>query len=119
MNISLVLDVRVRATLLAGLLWAIPAGGQMQNGEIVGLVTDVSGAVISNATVKIMNLETNRNIVVRSNSSGLYTAGQLTAGRVRPHGFSPGFCDLQQWPLDGQGWNGFACRFYAQSGGPP
>ena len=40
MNISLALDVRVRATLLAGLLWAIPAGGQMQNGEIVGLVTD-------------------------------------------------------------------------------
>lgn len=40
-----------------GLLWAIPAGGQMQNGEIVGLVTDVSGAVISNATVKITWLD--------------------------------------------------------------
>ena len=44
-------------------------------------MTDISGAVLLNAAVNILNLETNRKTVVRSNASGLFSASQLLAGR--------------------------------------
>jgi len=81
MIVPRLLDGCVRAILLAGLVSAVPIGAQIQNGEVVGLVTDASGAVLVNATINVLNLETNRNLVARSNESGLFSAGQLMTGR--------------------------------------
>lgn len=81
MNITRVLVAWSRAILLAGLVSAVPAGAQIQNGEVAGIVTDSSGAVLVNASISILNLDTNRNLVVRSNASGLFSAGQLMTGR--------------------------------------
>ena len=52
----------MRVILLARLVWTGGAAAQIQNGQIVGLVTDVSGAVLANAAVNILNLETNRKV---------------------------------------------------------
>ncbi|MGH9544923.1 MAG: TonB-dependent receptor domain-containing protein [Terriglobales bacterium] len=80
MNTPRALSSGVQAILLAGLLWSGPTAAQIQNGDIVGLVTDVSGAVLPNAAVSVSNLETNRKVTVRSNETGLYSAGQLISG---------------------------------------
>lgn len=70
----------MRVILLARLVWTGGAAAQIQNGQIVGLVTDVSGAVLANAAVNTLNLETNRKVTVRSNATGLYAAAQLMVG---------------------------------------
>ncbi len=79
--------------LLARLVWAGAAAAQIQNGQIVGLVTDVSGAVLSNAVVNTLNLGTSRKVTVRSNATGLYAATQLMVGTyilsVSANGFAP------------------------------
>ena len=80
MNIPRAIGGCVRVILLARLVWAGVAAAQIQNGQIVGLVTDVSGAVLANAAVNTLNLETNRKVTVRSNATGLYAAGQLMVG---------------------------------------
>ena len=60
----------IRILLLARLVCvASTAGAQIQNGEIVGLVADPSGAVLVNATVNIRNLETDRDFEVRTNET--------------------------------------------------
>jgi Carboxypeptidase regulatory-like domain/TonB dependent receptor-like, beta-barrel len=56
---------------------------QIQNGEIIGIVTDTSGAVLVNAVLTIQNLETNQSMTLRTNSSGLYAGKQLRGGRYQ------------------------------------
>ena len=93
MNIPRAIGGCVRLILLARLVWAGAAAAQIQNGQIVGLVTDVSGAVLSNAVVNTLNLGTSRKVTVRSNATGLYAATQLMVGTyilsVSANGFAP------------------------------
>ena len=93
MNIPRAIGGCVRLILLARLIWAGAAAAQIQNGQIVGLVTDVSGAVLSNAVVNTLNLGTSRKVTVRSNATGLYAATQLMVGTyilsVSANGFAP------------------------------
>jgi hypothetical protein len=56
---------------------------QIQTGEIAGIVSDPSGAVLVNARLIIWNFETNKEVILGTNTSGLYTAKQLKAGRYR------------------------------------
>ena len=79
------------AVSLVGLLWATPAVSQIQNGEIVGLVTDPSGAVLVDAVVTFQNPATNRSLVVRTNRAGFYTAKQLLPGSYRVTAVAEGF----------------------------
>jgi hypothetical protein len=82
----------IRILLLAGLVCvASPAGSQIQNGEIVGLVADPSGAVLVNATVNIRSLETDRDFEVRTNETGFYAAESLAIGRYRLTVVAEGF----------------------------
>jgi Carboxypeptidase regulatory-like domain len=85
------LTVVLVLALFAGL--AEPAAAQEITGQIRGIVTDSSGAVVSNAKVTITN--TDRNQVIRTletDSSGEYVAPFLPVGRysiaVEVKGFS-------------------------------
>jgi hypothetical protein len=70
---------------------ASTAAAQIQNGEIVGLVADPSGAVLVNATVNIRNLETDRDFEARTNETGFYAAKSLAIGRYRLTVLAEGF----------------------------
>jgi Carboxypeptidase regulatory-like domain/TonB dependent receptor-like, beta-barrel len=69
------LGILVIACLLDGAAWA-----QIHNGTITGLVTDTSGGVVPNATVKITNLDTNVSLDGVTDSAGLYVAPNLLPG---------------------------------------
>jgi len=59
---------------------AITAVAQVQNGQFAGVVTDPSGAAISNATVTVTNLGTNRTVRTVTSQSGAYNVGELQIG---------------------------------------
>jgi hypothetical protein len=79
--------------LLAVLLcWGSSAAAQEITGDIRGIVTDPSGAVVSRATVQVIN--TDRNTVVRNlttGSDGAYVAAYLPVGHYRITVNAPGF----------------------------
>jgi carboxypeptidase family protein len=81
----------VRTFLLIGSLWATPASSQIQNGEMVGLVTDPSGAALVDAVITIQNPATNKILEVRANSTGFYNAKQLLPGNYRVTAHAEGF----------------------------
>ena len=90
------LDHCVCAATIAMLLWLFltcQAFSQttISTGSIQGLVTDPSGAVVTNAQITVTNRDTAQVISVTSNSSGNYTSGALTPGdytlRVEVKGF--------------------------------
>ena len=69
---------------LAGMLaLSIQANAQVRFGTVVGTVADQSGATLSGATVKLVNLGTNETRVVQSSSSGIFTFPNLNAGLYR------------------------------------
>jgi hypothetical protein len=57
-----------------------PAIAQVQNGQITGVVTDQSGAVVARAGVHISNLATGYEADFESNGAGIYTASELLVG---------------------------------------
>ena len=64
------------------LLCATPYGvAQLTTADIVGTVTDPTGAVIANARVTVVNLDTREQREVTSNSSGEYQVSLLPVGR--------------------------------------
>ena len=66
---------------LAALLLAGLALGQVKSSAITGIVTDPSGAVVIDAAVVVTNQETNIQVQVKSNAAGEYLAPYLAAGR--------------------------------------
>jgi hypothetical protein len=67
------------------------ASAQLTSADIVGTVTDPSGAIIPNATVTVINLDTHETRNVVTNSSGDYQVSLLPVGRysitVKANGF--------------------------------
>ncbi len=59
------------------------AFGQQTLGAITGTVTDPSGAVVSEATVKAVNLATNLQVAARTKTNGAYEIPDLPAGTYR------------------------------------
>jgi hypothetical protein len=57
--------------------------GQTDRATIEGIVTDPSGAIISDANVSIVKIDTNDLIKLRSNDSGRYFAPNLPIGAYR------------------------------------
>jgi len=89
--------------LFSTLLFLQPqASAQGLFGSISGIVTDSSGAVVPDATVKVTNLDTNVVITVKTNSAGLYGATSLNPGRYKVEGEAKGFktAVLSQLTLD-------------------
>jgi len=73
------------------LLPSLPAISQVQNGQITGVVTDQSGAIVAHASVHVSNLATGYEADCESNDAGIYTASELLVGpyviRVERTGF--------------------------------
>jgi hypothetical protein len=82
----LVVGVFLGATL------APSAYGQSDRGNLVGTVTDPTGAVIPKARVTVTNLETGEVVVIDTTSAGDFSAANLSAGKysleVQAAGFS-------------------------------
>jgi len=73
------------------LLATISAWGQLTTSDILGTVTDSTGASIPNATITIRNLGTNNTRVVKSNDSGDYSFNILQPGHYSIRVEAPGF----------------------------
>src|SRR6202035_132704 len=83
--------------------WLVPAividslvsalSAQTTTGTITGVVDDPSGAVVPAAKVTVINTAEGSNRELTTNTSGIFTAPNLTVGtyrlRVNASGFSP------------------------------
>ncbi len=70
------------------------------NGEILGTVTDVTGAKIVNAKVTLVNVNTGLQLTANTVSSGLYRFTVLPLGRYDLKVESPGFAPVKQTGID-------------------
>jgi Carboxypeptidase regulatory-like domain/TonB dependent receptor len=68
-----------------------PSFGQAVSGNIIGTVTDASGAAVAGATVTIRDLDRGTDYQARTNTDGNYTQTNLLAGHYRVTVQSPGF----------------------------
>lgn len=67
------------------------AQAQSTTGDIVGTVTDISGAVVPDATVTLLNTDTNITAVTKSNSVGDYGFSSQNPGHYTLQVNAPGF----------------------------
>jgi len=74
---------RISAPVLASLLFAGIAFGQLDTATISGRATDTSGALVPNAQVTIVNTETNFVSETKTNTEGLYRIPALRPGPYR------------------------------------
>lgn len=79
------------ASILGGILLPACLLAQDATGKIAGVVTDPSGAVVSNAAVTVTNLATNIAKETRTDSSGFYQAPLLPIGKYKVTATAPGF----------------------------
>ncbi|HUA14449.1 MAG TPA: TonB-dependent receptor [Verrucomicrobiae bacterium] len=66
------------------LLWTgIAAFPQSETGRLIGSVTDISGAAIPGATVRVTELSTSRAVTVQSQADGSYVVNALPVGNYK------------------------------------
>jgi hypothetical protein len=70
--------------------------GQSSTGNLLGRVTDTTGAVLPNARISVLNTETNVHYDSVSNSSGDYLVPYLTPGTYQLKVDAPGFKAYQR-----------------------
>jgi hypothetical protein len=68
-------------------------------GGLTGVISDPTGAAVPGAVLKITNLETSSELIIRSGSEGTYSASSLAPGRYRLTANAPGFKTLTQEPV--------------------
>ncbi len=73
------------------LVCALNAAAQQFYGTITGTVTDPSGAVVPNASVKVTNVDTNVTSTLKTNRAGVYVANSLIVGTYRVEAEAAGF----------------------------
>jgi len=66
--------------LIVGLLVAGTAQSQVISGDLVGTIYDKTGAVVPNATVEAVNVDTNVKTTTQANTLGEYRLNNLPAG---------------------------------------
>lgn len=89
---NLTREARIWILALAFALFGATGFAQNTNsGEIKGLVTDVTGAVISEATVTVTNIGTGVVLSTTTNASGLYDMPSLLPGQYSVSFSKPGF----------------------------
>jgi len=64
---------------------------QTDTGRVVGTITDPTGAVISNATVTVVDLGTGRTITAKTGAAGEYAVNALPIGKYRIEVSQTGF----------------------------
>ncbi len=71
------------------------AQNAVSTGEVIGIVTDSSGAVVPGVRVELTNIETGITLTNRTNATGLYSFPTLSVGnysvRFTANGFETGF----------------------------
>jgi hypothetical protein len=82
--------------MIFGLLLALLAlpnrvNGQGANATLLGTVTDVSGAVVPNASVQVTNVDTGVSQTVRTDTQGRYTVVDLILGNYDVQASAAGF----------------------------
>ena len=70
---------------------ALSAVAQVQNGQITGVISDPSGAIIPQAIVQVRNLATGYEVNLQSNNSGSYAVPELIVGSYTVRVGAPGF----------------------------
>ncbi len=81
----------IKLLLLLVLAAAIAAWGQQDRATVTGVVTDPSGAVIPNAEIVIVNLNTGVQLQTVSNETGAFTLPNVPAGSYDMRVSSSGF----------------------------
>ena len=69
----------VLVLLLAGILSISAAGQSLVSGDVTGIITDPSGAVVPNATVTLKNNGTGQQQTTATNNSGVYRFSLMDA----------------------------------------
>ena len=64
---------------------------QSADANVVGTITDQTGAVVPSATIELQNIETNVTYNTTSDSQGSYRFGNIPVGRYRLTATRPGF----------------------------
>src|SRR6266545_4149035 len=82
------ITIALSITLLS---YAFDAGAQGIDGEIQGVVADVSGTLLPGVTVTIVNTETRASRTVRTNASGRFAAPAVAPGRYEATAAFAGF----------------------------
>jgi carboxypeptidase family protein len=82
--------------LLTGILSISAAGQSLVSGDIVGTITDPSGAVVPNATVSLKNNGTGATQTATTNSSGLYRFSLLPPGQYTVSASATGFQNAER-----------------------
>jgi hypothetical protein len=85
----------LRGTLAGMLFGALPAIAQITTADIVGSVTDATGAIVPNASVNLEDLGTHQIRTQTTNSAGEYTFNSLQPGHYSLRVVSQGFSDFQ------------------------
>ena len=83
------------ASLIVGILWGTHVSAQVVTADVVGTVTDSSGAVVPNAKVTITNAGTGETRTATSDAAGQYTVNQLQPGTYSIKVETPGFKTFQ------------------------
>jgi hypothetical protein len=84
------ISVSILVVLIASLA-TLPGYGQTLYGSIVGIVSDASGAIVPDATVKATQIETHDVRTATSNDSGFFTLSTVPAGTYVVSISKPGF----------------------------
>lgn len=80
----------------AMLLLAAPISAQTESARLQGTVTDSAGAAVANATVRAIDLGTNRTVEAQTNESGEFSILALQPGRYRVEITQTNFKTTQQ-----------------------
>ena len=92
--------VRKGALVLFAAIFALPLWGQIDRGSIRGIVTDQSGAVVPEAKVQVVRIDTGSVIDLSTNGSGLYTAANLPDANYRVTVEKAGFGKFDREPVE-------------------
>jgi hypothetical protein len=83
--------VLAAAILIAGILGSQAARGQAIDGDVVGAIYDVSGAVVPNAHVELVNQSTGIKSAVKSSADGTYRFSNVPVGSYTVTAEAPNF----------------------------
>src|SRR4030081_736875 len=90
-EITPVMHQRLWLLIFTFALLSSPAFSQVTGGMIQGTAIDPAGSVIPNVQISILNVATGVAREVTTNSEGLYSAPNLTAGPYQIKAVAPGF----------------------------
>ena len=86
----------VLVLLLAGILSISAAGQSLVSGDVTGIITDPSGAVVPNATVTLKNNGTGQQQTTATNNSGVYRFSLMPPGQYTVSASASGFQNVQK-----------------------